>query len=186
MTFDDLRAQLAFEERLYADLSEDLTLRELSEGAWYIEDLFGEEPETYMRAEGDRLPGNVFLNRPDDYGLWIVDGDLIVEKALCLSVWDMTNVVIVTGDLEAEGLVLDAEVHFYVLGATTLSGPLIANLSDAGYASFRGPARAMGWFEPGSGETVFNSGGPNLEEMLDDEFLEYEELLERLGSGGAL
>jgi hypothetical protein len=185
--FEEIRSQLAFEERRYDELPEELELEEISGATWYVEDLFGEEPESYLHADGgETLPGDICLHRPDDFGYYVIDGDLTVEGALCLSVWDTTNVVIVAGDINAEGLVLDADVQLYVLGETHLNGPLISSLSDAGYALFEGPVTATGRFELGSGETVFDSGAPDLQEMLDDEFIEYEDLLERLDSGGLL
>ncbi len=186
MTFEEIRAQLAFEERPYEELDEELTLAEISGGAWYVEDIFGEEPETFMRTEGDALPGNICLNRPDDYGLWVIDGDLEVEGALCLSVRDTVNAVVITGELRAEGLVLDSDVQLYVLGATNLSGPLISSLSDAGFAHFAGPVSADGRFELGPGETVFEGEFPDLQEMLDDEYAAYDDLLERLDTGGPM
>ena len=181
MQFKEIRSQLAFEERPYDELPAALVLSTLSNAAWYVEDLFGEVPETFMHADGgETLDGNVCLHRPEDHGYYVVDGDLTVDGVLCLTVWDVTNIFVVAGDLTAKGIVLDSDVQLYVLGATTLSGPLISSLSDAGFAMFRGPVTARGRFDLSYGETVFKDDAPEREEQLDDEFAAYEDLLEEL------
>lgn len=102
------------------------------------EDLFGEVPATYVHR-GDVRHRKPVLCDARGHGIYVVDGSLCVDGPFTFFTADAYTILVVTGDLVASDLVQAWDTQLVVLGATKLNGLLFVDLSDAGFAVFRGP-----------------------------------------------
>lgn len=162
----DLLQVLTTTEVPMDELPDGLAIDELSDGDYDLDDLFGIAPETARVADGPVvLAGPVCLDRPDE-GLWIVvRGDLEVDGLLCLSAWDQASIVVVTGALVADTVVVDAEIHLYVLGDARIR-TLYANLGDAGMARFAAGLTCARFVHAGRGDVLRETDEPEATEEV--------------------
>ncbi len=101
------------------------------------QDLFGEIPTTYVH-EGDVRHQTPLACDAQGNGIYILDGSLTVDGAFTFYTADAYTILVITGDLVASDLVQAWDTQLVVLGATKLAGLLYLDLSDAGFAVFRG------------------------------------------------
>lgn len=102
------------------------------------EDLFGEVPTTYVHA-GDLTIKKSLLLDAQGHGIFIVDGSLTIDGAFTYYTADAYTVLVVTGDLHAAHFHQAWDTQLVVFGETTIDGLLYIDVSDAGFALFRGP-----------------------------------------------
>lgn len=142
MSFPELEKLAPFESQAY-EPDQFYDVKTLSDDDWDADDLFGEEPESIRFHQGNiASAGDLVLTDVDEYGYYVVDGNLDIDGVLRLCYSDLYNVVIVTGDLSAKALVVGGSCHLYVVGTTTIEGPILSSLSDGGGCYFRGPTQA--------------------------------------------
>jgi hypothetical protein len=106
-------------------------------GAW-CEELFGQVPETYV-FKGDIKRDEPLLLDAKGNGVYVIDGSVDVRSAFTYYTADAYTVLVITGDLHAGHYVQAWDTQLVVLGTTTIDGLLHINVSDAGFALFRGP-----------------------------------------------
>ncbi|HEX7666757.1 MAG TPA: hypothetical protein VF407_19650 [Polyangiaceae bacterium] len=102
------------------------------------QDLFGEEPATFVH-EGDVVLDGPTLLEAQGNGVFVVDGSLTIDGAFTFYGADAYTVLVVTGDLRAAHFQQAQDTQLVVLGETKIDGLLSLDLSDAGFALFRGP-----------------------------------------------
>ena len=138
MSFPELEKLVPFENKAF-EPDQPYDVKVLSDDDWYADDLFGEEPESVRFHQGNIVSANdLVLSDADEYGYYVVDGDLHVEGVLRLTYSDLYNVVVIMGNLSAKALIVGGECQLYVIGTTTLSGPILTTLSDGGACCFKG------------------------------------------------
>jgi hypothetical protein len=142
MYFDSIFEKLSWERKPISERRTEWALKAVTDGDWFDDDLFGDEPEMFWLSPGGPVTGNLAFPPMDDHRYLVIDGDLAVSGTLCLSVWDMASVVIVTGDLRAGAVMVESEAHLYVLGRAEIEGPLLVGVSDGGGLRVRGVAKA--------------------------------------------
>jgi hypothetical protein len=117
---------------------------------WDVWDLFDEEPRIARLHKGTiEVEGHLALDTTDGYGYYVIEGDLIVHGVLKVEIDGEYNVVVVMGGLQAEALVVAWEAQFYVLGDTTITGPMISELSDCGACYLNGKTVVRGLHDAG-------------------------------------
>lgn len=102
------------------------------------QDLFGEPPAVFVHTGDVSIDGSVLCDA-DGHGVFIIDGDLSIDGAFTFFASDAYTVLVVTGDLHAGHLHQARDTQLVVFGETTIAGLLFIDLSDAGFAAFRGP-----------------------------------------------
>ncbi len=102
------------------------------------EELFGEVPTTWVH-EGDITVKKPLLLDARGHGIFIVDGSLTINGALTYYTADAYTVLVITGDLHAAHFHQAWDTQLVVFGRTTIDGLLCIDVSDAGFALFRGP-----------------------------------------------
>ena len=96
------------------------------------------------------VAGDLCLDRADGYGYYVIEGSLIVRGILQVAIDEHYNVIVVTEDLHARALAVAWETQLYVLGNTTVTGPLLSELSDGGACYLNGKTVAQGLFDVGT------------------------------------
>ena len=173
MITETIRNQGKFVERPWNKLPSKLSIDKLSDDCFEIEDLFGEEPETYLLHAGSlSVPSDWTVGDEGAYRYFVIDGDLVVDGVLAMAIADLFNVVVVKGDLKAKALFVAQECQLYVLGDALLQGPLVSELSDSGYLAVNGKLQA---------QAVIDIGGRGEMALadFDDEPLGVDDLVER-------
>lgn len=102
------------------------------------EDLFGEVPATYVHV-GDVEIKSLALYA-QGHGIFIIEGSLSIDGVFTFYASDAYTVLVVTGDVTATHWNQAWDTQLVVFGKTTIAGLLWLDLSDAGFALFRGPA----------------------------------------------
>jgi hypothetical protein len=77
--------------------------------------------------------------RGGDCGIYVIDGDLTVDGVLSHTESDQGSLLMVTGDVRVNALVVDDDAHLYIGRSLRVDGVLIANLADGGTLSIAGP-----------------------------------------------
>lgn len=128
-------------------------------------------PETIKFHEGTlKVSSNLLLDRPDSqFGVYFVDGDLEVEGNLMLSAWDSYTAVMVSGNIVAKGLFIDADMFVQVLGNVQVSDCIHASLSDAGQFTVKGSLSAAAAYIGGEYVSI---GSTEAEQVEDAEGLD--------------
>lgn len=149
MALEQLEAVGAF-TRVPYDTSADWELAPNSGCDWHVLDLFGEYPREVLLHRGTlEVAGDLDLDTPEGFGYYVIEGSLIVRGILKIEIDEAYNVIIVTEDLRARALVVAWETQLYVLRDTTVTGPLIAELSDGGACYLNGKTVAAGLVDVG-------------------------------------
>jgi len=149
MALKQLEAVGAFSKVPYGS-SADWEMGPCSGCDWHVLDLFGVAPETVLLHSGTlEVAGDLSLDTPDGYGYYVIEGSLMVGGILKVEIDEMYNVIVVTGDLQAQALVVAWETQLYVLGNTTVTGPLLSELSDGGACYLNGKTVAKGLLDVG-------------------------------------
>lgn len=150
MSLKQLEAVGAFSRVPYDD-SADWEMGPCSGCDWHVRDLFGEAPETVLLHAGTlEVAGDLSLDTPDGYGYYVIEGSLVVRGILKVEIDEEYNVLVVTENLHAEALIVAWETQLYVLGDTTVTGPLLSELSDGGACYLNGKTVAEGLFDAGA------------------------------------
>jgi hypothetical protein len=150
MSLKQLEAAGAF-SRVPYDVSADWEMGPCSGCDWHVRDLFGEEPETVLLHAGTlEVAGDLVVDGADGYGYYVIEGSLIVGGMLQVAIDADYNVIVVTGDLRARALAVARETQLYVLGNTTVTGPLLSDLSGGGACYLNGKTVAQGLLDLGS------------------------------------
>jgi hypothetical protein len=102
------------------------------------EDLFDEVPATYVH-KGDIAVKKPLLLDAKGHGIFIIDGSLTIDGAFTYYTADAYTILVITGDFHAAHYYQAQDTQLVVLGETTIDGLLYINVSDAGFAVFRGP-----------------------------------------------
>ena len=102
------------------------------------EDLFGEVPATYIHAGDVHHRGPVSCDA-QGHGIFVIEGSLAIDGAFTFFTADAYTILVITGDLSAAHLHQAWDTQLVVLGTTTIAGLLFIDVSDAGFALFRGP-----------------------------------------------
>jgi hypothetical protein len=143
MIRERIRNQGTFVEKPWNTLPPQLSIDKLSNRCFEIQDLFGEQPDTYLLHAGDlSVPSDWRVGDEDAYRYFVIDGDLVVDGVLAMAIADLFNVVIVTGNLKAKALFVAEECQLYVLGNAELHGALVSELGDSGYLAVNGKLKA--------------------------------------------
>lgn len=138
MSIDDLGTWKAADTaKTLARYKLDKLLSKVGIGA-LAEELFGEVPRTYVHKGNVRLRAPLACNA-QGHGIYVLDGSLTVDGAFTFYTADAYTILVITGDLVAHDLVQAWDTQLIVLGATRLAGLLHVDVSDAGFAAFRGP-----------------------------------------------
>ena len=142
MSFPELEKLAPFESRPYEpDQLHDVKI--LSNDDWHADDLFGEEPESIRFHAGSIThTGDLVLSDIDEYGYYIVDGNLDIGGVFRINYSELYNVLVVTGNLTAKALVLAGDCQLYVVGTTVVEGSFLTTLSDGAGCYFRGATTA--------------------------------------------
>lgn len=126
-----------------------------------LETFFGDEPETIAVLKGDvKVKGPVSLGS-EEPGVWVVDGNLSVDGVLTFNASDNHNVLLVTGDLECDGLSVSWEADLLVLGSLKVKGVFLSSNSDGGQTIVHGTENSM------AAVILTNHGSPRF---LDESF----------------
>lgn len=105
------------------------------------EQLFGEQPRTFVHEGDVTLSDSVLLNA-DGHGVFIITGSLHVKGTFTFDAYDAYTVLVVLGDVTAENLQQTNDTQLFVLGQTDIARVLHLNVSDAGLTVFRGAVSA--------------------------------------------
>lgn len=78
-------------------------------------------------------------------GIYVIDGSLEVDGAFTFFTHDAYTVLVITGDFTAAHFQQGGDTQLIVLGKTMVAGYLRLDLSDAGFAAFRGAVTCTEW-----------------------------------------
>ena len=95
-------------------------------------DMFGDPPETVFVAKGAVKLSEIKLDTMQYAGVYIIEGDLVVDGAFEFAHSDGAAVLCVIGSVTADSLSISGEAHLWITGELTVEGELTNELSDAG------------------------------------------------------
>jgi hypothetical protein len=108
-----------------------------------VDDMFGEAAELVFVAKGTVKLDRIELATDQYAGIYIVDGDLVVDGPIDFAHADGAAVLCVTGSVKAASLAISDEAHLWVAKDLVLSGPLVNKLSDAGGIQVLGKTKSV-------------------------------------------
>ena len=172
-------------------LPKSLFLSQVSHGFFEFEDVFGEAPAQVYYYQGDvHLTEEVVLDKPQGFAYAVIDGDLKIDGLLSLEVWDVYQVLIITGTLEVDHLLLSYEAFLGVLGAVKVKGVVYNRTADGGACLLPEKVTAATMIRASHGDyDRLNDAAPPLaivgKEALHDHYQEakFEQILEALRQG---
>ena len=97
-----------------------------------FEDMFGDAPETVFVARGTVKLDELKLDTVQYAGVYIIDGDLIVDGPFEFTHADGAAVLCVIGSVTAKSLSISEEAQLWITEDLTVEGEVTEDLSDAG------------------------------------------------------
>jgi hypothetical protein len=111
-------------------------------GDMAFEDMYGEVPSSVFVVKGTVRLDTLRLDTAQYAGVYVVDGDLVVDGPIGFAHSDGAAVLCVTGSVRAASLELAGEAHLWIAKDLALTGPLVNKLSDAGGLRVLGKTRS--------------------------------------------
>ena len=95
-------------------------------------DMFGDPPDMVFVASGTVKLDQIKLDTMQYAGVYIIDGDLVVDGPIEFAHADGAAVLCVNGSVTAKSLSLSDEAHLWVTEDLTVEDEVTNDLSDAG------------------------------------------------------
>ena len=131
-TPDEQFARLApFVAVPFAEATEKYDLERFTEDVDFS-DMFGDPPETVFVASGNVKLAEIKLDTAQYAGVYIIDGNLVVDGAFEFAHADGAAVLCVIGSVTATSLSISDEAHLWVTEDLTVEDEVTNDLSDAG------------------------------------------------------